>query len=105
MILKNQNTNWIQNLDVCFRLIDEITKLEVRQKDLIGRLARVDPEMCAQKLQAQLQVLQDRNRTLKSVAKNAFIEDDEDDEKEVQLGAEESKFDQQNALPDSTKDA
>jgi len=48
------------------RLIEEITNLEKRQKELINVLARVDPEMYAQRLESQLQNLQEKNRLLRS---------------------------------------
>lgn len=48
------------------RLIEEITSLEKKQKELVNILARVDPEMYAQKLQNQLAALQEKNRVLKS---------------------------------------
>ena len=49
-----------------FRLIEEITNLEKRQKELVNILARVDPEMAAQRLQDQLEALQEKNRQLRS---------------------------------------
>jgi len=48
------------------RLIEEITNLEKRQKELINVLAKVDPKMYAQRLEAQLQALQEKNRVLRS---------------------------------------
>ena len=48
------------------RLIEEITSLEKRQKELVNILARVDPEMYAQKLEDQLEALQEKNRLLRS---------------------------------------
>jgi len=48
------------------RLIEEITNLEKRQKELVNILARVDPEMAAQRLQDQLEALQEKNRQLRS---------------------------------------
>ena len=48
------------------RLIEEITNLEKRQKELVNVLAKVDPDMYAQRLQSQLQALQEKNRLLRS---------------------------------------
>lgn len=48
------------------RLIEEITNLENRQKELVNILAKVDPEVYAQRLEAQLQALQEKNRLLRS---------------------------------------
>ena len=48
------------------RLIEEITNLEKRQKELVNILARVDPEMYAQRLEDQLEALQEKNRLLRS---------------------------------------
>jgi len=48
------------------RLIEEITNLEKRQKELVNILARVDPEMYAQRLEDQLEALQEKNRQLRS---------------------------------------
>ena len=47
------------------RLIDEISNLEKRQKELVSVLAKVDPEMYAQRLESQLATLQEKNRLLK----------------------------------------
>lgn len=57
------------------KLIDEISTLERRQKELVAILARVDPEMYVQKLQSQLQAVQERNRVLKDQP----MEEDHDD--------------------------
>ena len=48
------------------RLIDEISNLEKRQKELVGILAKVDPEMYAQRLESQLATLQEKNRLLRN---------------------------------------
>jgi len=48
------------------RLIEEISNLEKRQKELVGILAKVDPEMYAQRLEEQLEVLQEKNRQLRN---------------------------------------
>ena len=48
------------------RLIEEISTLEKRQKELVNTLAKVDPEMYAQRLEAQLEELQEKNRMLRS---------------------------------------
>ena len=48
------------------RLIEEISNLEKRQKELVGVLAKVDPEMYAQRLESQLQALQEKNRQLRN---------------------------------------
>ena len=48
------------------KLIEEITNLEKRQKELVNVLAKVDPDMYAQRLQAQLQGLQEKNRLLRN---------------------------------------
>jgi len=48
------------------RLIEEITNLEKRQKELVDVLAKVDPEMYAQRLQNQLAALQEKNRLLRN---------------------------------------
>jgi hypothetical protein len=48
------------------KLIEEITNLEKRQKELVNVLAKVDPDMYAQRLQTQLQALQETNRLLRN---------------------------------------
>ena len=48
------------------KLIEEITNLEKRQKELVNVLAKVDPDMYAQRLQTQLQALQEKNRLLRN---------------------------------------
>jgi hypothetical protein len=48
------------------RLIEEISTLERRQKELVAVLAKVDPEMYAQRLQEQLETLQEKNRILRN---------------------------------------
>ena len=53
-------------------MIEEISNLEKRQKELVGILAKVDPEMYAQRLEEQLEVLQEKNRqNYDSIQKNA----------------------------------
>ena len=48
------------------KLIEEISNLEKRQKELVNVLAKVDPDMYAQRLQTQLQALQEKNRLLRN---------------------------------------
>jgi len=72
------------------RLIEEITNLEKRQKELINVLARVDPEMYAQRLESQLQALQEKNRLLRSAnapvgLQNQDLEDPEISSKSKQI--------------------
>ena len=65
------------------RLIDEISNLEKRQKELVSVLAKVDPELYAQQLESQLATLQEKNRLLKdnapqvAAAAQALSHDDE----------------------------
>ena len=47
------------------KLREEISNLEKRQKDLVNVLARIDPEIYLQKLQAEYAALKETNRTLK----------------------------------------
>ncbi len=47
------------------RLVDEISALERRQKELVNVLSRLDPEVYLQKLQTELIKLQEANKALK----------------------------------------
>ena len=71
------------------RLIEEITSLEKRQKELVNILARVDPEMYAQKLEDQLEALQEKNRLLRS--SNGLSSPEPLIEAEVNEGSEDSE--------------
>merc|ERR1712141_860901 len=66
------------------RLIEEITNLEKRQKELVNILARIDPEMYAQRLEDQLEALQEKNRLLRS-ANGLSPEAELDDDPEVMI--------------------
>ena len=66
------------------RLIEEITNLEKRQKELVNILARIDPEMYAQRLEDQLEALQEKNRILRS-ANGLSPEAELDDDPEVMI--------------------
>lgn len=51
------------------RLIDEISVLEKRQKELIGRLSRLDPEVYLQRLRSRATAMLEKNRILKTQLK------------------------------------
>ena len=55
------------------KLIEEITNLEKRHKDLVSQLSRVDPEIYVRRLQSKVLTKQQQNNVLK--AKGSSLED------------------------------
>ena len=55
------------------KLIEEITNLEKRHKDLVSQLSRVDPEIYVRRLQSKVLTKQQQNNMLK--AKGNSVED------------------------------
>jgi len=86
------------------RLIDEISNLEKRQKELVSVLAKVDPELYAQQLESQLATLQEKNRLLKDNAPQAAAAQalSHDDESSMDSTAEPTSKSAPQESPDSS---
>ena len=56
------------------KLIEEITHLEKRHKELVNKLSRLDPEIYLRRLQSRVVGMQQRNNMLKSERKTADAE-------------------------------